>query len=193
MIKEQFIKAKEEFKYPIWEIEEVIDKANKIMKLDNPQDFVNEFESQLYREHPFEDKSYSSGGKFLDQFHYLRDGLEDVKRFKEFLNEKEILIWFKTTAKSAIDLKESLEKIIQSTTTKKIFVQFGIKEDKIYIIDDKNSTDVFFTVEVERENEYSSYRNKHTKLITTEELFSWVLFKFRSYVEEKYNYDDWFE
>jgi hypothetical protein len=193
LIKEQFIKAKEEFKYPIWEIEEVIDKAEKIMKLDNPQDFVNEFESQLYREHPFEDKSYSSGGKFLDQFHYLRDGLEDVKRFKEFLTEKEILTWFKTTAKSAIDLKESLEKIIESTTTKKIFVQFGIKDEKIYIIDDKNSTDVLFTVEVEREREYSSYRNKHTKPITTEELFSWVLFKFRSYVEEKYNYDDWFE
>ena len=103
------------------------------------------------------------------------------------------MTWFKLTAKSAVDLKENLEKIIESTTSKKIFVQFGITSDKICIIDDKNSIDILFTVEVEKEREYYKYRNKHTKPITTEELFNWVLFKFRSYVEEKYNYDDWYE
>lgn len=193
LIKEQFINAKEEFKHPIWEVEEIIDKAGKIMKLDNPQEFVDEFESQLYKEYPFEDKSYNTGGKFLDQFHYLQDGLEDIKRFKEFLSEKEILTWFKATAKSAVSLKETLEKIIESTTTKMIFIQFGIATDNIYIIDDKNSTDILFTVEVEKEKEHYNYRNKHTKPITTDELFNWVLFKFRSYVEEKYKYDNWFE
>jgi len=193
LIKKQFIKAKEQFKFPIWEMEEVIEKASKLMKLDNPQDFVNEFDNQLYGEYPFEDKMFSPGSKFLDQFSYLQNGLEDVKRFKEFLQEKGLLDWYKITAKSAYGLKDHLSRIIEQATDNKVFIQFGIKDDKIYIIDDKVSDDILFTVEIIKETEYTTLRGKQIKVVNKEELIEWTLNKFRGYIEKKYDYESWFD
>lgn len=193
LIKDQFIKAKEEFKRPIWEVEEIVEKAEVLMKMDNPQDFVDEFESQLYKSYPFEDGPYGIGSKFLDYFYSLQDGLADIKGFKEFLSANELLSWFRSTAKSAIQLKQIFDRIIETTSDAEIFIQFGISDNKIVIIDDKNSPDILFNVKMEKLRSSNSYGKKQMLPVTDENILHSLLAEFRNYIETKYNYKEWFE
>lgn len=87
MIQSFFAKIKKELSYSFFYIEEIMEHANKISKIINPQEFVDECQYCLTDSYPFHNSAYGAASDFLTDLNYLENGLRDLFYFKEILRD----------------------------------------------------------------------------------------------------------
>ncbi len=185
-----FQEAKKQLSYSFFDIEEVIDNANKISKLTNPWEFVVETQSYLAREDPFH-RPYGDASKFMDNISYLEEGLTELKYFKAFLKYINKLDWAKELAKSIPDLLEGIENILDNNKEDEIIIDYKINhENSKVVIEYSNQNDsVCFTTAFKRIDLKGFDRNKDGTLNPIEVIES-ALFRFREFIEKKFEYDE---
>lgn len=185
-----FQKAKKQLSYSFFDIEEVIEHANKISKLTNPWEFVVETQSNLARDYPFH-RPYGEASKFMDNISYLEEGLNELKFFKAFLKHKDKLDWVKELAKSITDLLPEIEKIIENNKEEEIIINYKIDntDNKVLIEYNSSSDTVCFTSKFKRIDIKGFDRNKDGTLKPAK-VIDFALFKFREYVETFLEYDE---
>ncbi|MBS4062764.1 MAG: hypothetical protein KG029_20380 [Bacteroidetes bacterium] len=185
-----FQEAKKQLSYSFFDIEEVIDRANKISKLTNPWEFVVETQSNLARDYPFE-RPYGDASKFMDNISYLEEGLNELKFFKLFLKHKGKLDWAKELSKSITDLLPEIEKIIENNKEEEIIFNYKIDDsnNKVLIEYNTNAEEICFTSKFKRIDEKGFERNKDGTLKPAK-VIDFALFKFREYVETLLQYDE---
>lgn len=185
-----FQEAKKQLSYSFFDIEEVIDRANKISKLTNPWEFVVETQSNLARDYPFE-RPYGDASKFMDNISYLEEGLNELKFFKLFLKHKGKLDWAKELSKSITDLLPEIEKIIENNKEEEIIFNYKIDDsnNKVLIEYNTNAEEICFTSKFKRIDEKSFERNKDGTLKPAK-VIDYALFQFREYVETLLQYDE---
>ncbi|MBO0356232.1 hypothetical protein J0656_19600 [Muricauda ruestringensis] len=185
-----FQEAKKQLSYSFFEIGETIDQANKIVKLTNPWEFVVEAQSNLGREYPFE-RPYGDASKFMDNIHYMEEGLNELRIFKAFLRNRGKIDWVKELAKSIMDLLPEIEKIIENHKEEEIVFNYKIdsKENKILMEYNKNSSTICFTSKFKRMDLNGFQRNKDGSLKPAKVIEN-ALFEFREYIENLLQYDE---
>ncbi len=185
-----FQEAKKQLSYSFFDIEEVIDRANKISKITNPWEFVVETQSNLARNYPFE-RPYGDASKFMDNISYLEEGLNELKFFKKFLKHEGKLDWAKELAKSITELQPEIEKIIKNNKEEYIVINYKIDNslNKVFIEYNANADKICFTSKFKRIDEKGFERNRDGTLNPTK-VIDFVLFKFREYVETLLQYDE---
>jgi len=185
-----FQEAKKQLSYSFFDIEEVIEHANKISKLTNPWEFVIETQSNLAGDYPFH-RAYGEASKFMDNISYLEEGLNELKFFKAFLKHKDKLDWVKEIAKSITDLLPEIEKIIENNKEEEIIINYKIDnaDNKVLIEYNSSSDKVCFTSKFKRIDIKGFERNKDGTLKPAYVIDS-ALFRFREYIETLLQYDE---
>jgi hypothetical protein len=192
---EIFQEAKKHLSYSFFDIDEVIDNADKISKLTNPLDFVVQTQVKLAREYPFH-SSYGDASKFMEKIQYMEEGLNELKFFKAFLKSKFKLDWTKALAKSIADLLPEIEKIIENNKEDEIIINYKIEEEENKIVIEYNNENksICFSSKFKRIDIKGFQRNKDGTLKPARIIES-ALFDFRKYVENILEYDEskWLE
>ncbi|MCC4229470.1 hypothetical protein [Zunongwangia profunda] len=194
--KEIFAEAKQNLSKSFYYIEDTIYEAERISKITNPKEFVNETLSRLDREYPF-DRPYGDASKFMDNITYLQEGLNDLKFFKDFLKHKNVLEWSKELSKSIPKLLPEIVKIVDNCKEEMVNINFSIDEEEkaVFINYDTNSDTIKFKVSDKRIDKSTKYGRDENGLINSNHLLESTLFAFRKYLETKFNYDEgkWLE
>lgn len=185
-----FQEAKKQLSYSFFDIEEVIEHANRISKLTNPWEFVVETQSNLARDYPFH-RAYGEASKFMDNISYLEEGLNELKFFKAFLKHKDKLDWVKELARSITDLLPEIEKIIENNKEEEIIINYKIDDtdNKVLIEYNSSSDKVCFSSKFKRIDIKGFQRNKDGTLKPAN-VIDFSLFKFREYIETLLQYDE---
>jgi hypothetical protein len=189
-----FKEAKKHLSYSFFDIDDVINAADKISQMTNPWEFVVESQSKLLREHPFY-RSYGDASKFVDNISYMEEGLYELKIFKAFLQSKNKLESVKELAKSIIDLVPEIENIIKNNREEKIIINYIVNYEESKVEIDYNSqNNIAFSTNFNRIDEKGYKRNKDGTLKVSYVIES-SLHKFRDYIEADLNYNEekWLE
>lgn len=182
--------AKRNLRASFYDIEEVIGNADRISKMTDPSEFVEEADSYLVREDPFH-KGWGRAGDFVRTINYMEEGLAELKDFKSFLEKKQKLDWVKSLSKSIATLHGEIESILNNNKEDEIIFNFSIDEDKklIKIEYDGNSNNICFSIKEKRIEPGGRKRNKDGSIKPSQIVYS-ALHLFRNYVEELLNYDE---
>ncbi|MGB3342828.1 MAG: hypothetical protein WBA61_02850 [Aequorivita sp.] len=186
---EIFKETKKHLSYSFFDIEEIIENADKISKMTNPWEFVIETQSNLSREYPFH-RPYGSASKFIDNINSMKEGLNELKFFKAFLKNKNKLEWVKGIAKSITELMPEIENIIDNSKEEDIIINFVVdKENTKVKLEYNSSNPISFSTDFKRIEEKGFERNKDGTLKPSRVIQS-ALYKFRNYIETELEYDD---
>lgn len=191
--REIFTEAKKNLRYSFFDIEETIEHANRISKITNPLEFLNESQNHLVRDYPFHN-AYGSASKFLDNLDYLEEGLKDLKHFKKYLDHKGKLEWARELSKSIMRLLPEIEKLIDNNKEEEIVINYSIseKDNAVYIEYNNKSESICFTTKFKRIEIKGYERNKNGSLKPAK-VIDYALSNFRKYIEKllEYNEDEW--
>ena len=194
--KDIFQEAKKHLRYSFFDIEEIIDRADKISKLTNPWEFVVEADGYLLKEYPFHRAFGGNESKFVDNIGYMEEGLQELKYFKAFLNHKGKLSWVKDLSKSIIGLLPEIENILYNSKEEEIVINYIINEqdNAVKIEYDATNTNICFKTNFKRIDVKGFKRNKDGS-IKPMDIVDSALFRFREYIEKflDYDQDKWFE
>lgn len=184
-----FHSAKKQLSRSFFDIEEVIDRAEKISKLTNPWEFVLGARSKLSRDYPFE-RPYGDASEFMDSVSYLEEGLMELRYFKAFLKHMHKLDWAKKLSKSITNLLSEIEKIILNNNEQDIIINYKINDldDKVLIEYNTNADTICFTSKFKRIDTKGYDRNKDGT-IQPIKVIDLALFEFRDYIEKLLEYD----
>lgn len=134
-----FQEAKKNLRYSFFDIDEIIEHADKISKLTDPWEFVVQTQNKLEGDYPFH-QPYGSASKFIEKISYLEEGLTELKVFKAFLRHKGKLEWTKELSNSITKLLPEIEKIIDNNKEDTLLINFVINDDKYVNIEyDQNN------------------------------------------------------
>ena len=188
LIKYQFAKVKEILTYSMYEVDEILYNYEKVVKLNNPKEFIAEFNSLLKDDYPFW-KGTLKGEECLDELESLEYGIEDVDFFKKDLKKKNKLDWANKLFNSVLNLKHEVEDIFTDLKNKEyIEIQYGIKrrnsQDEVFIIYQIDSNEVLFKVKMHRIKEFS------LNPVSVEDVIKSSLYSLRKYIEKIIQYDE---
>ncbi|MCB0742922.1 MAG: hypothetical protein KDC67_03370 [Ignavibacteriae bacterium] len=192
--REIFKETKKYLSYSFFDVEETMEKANKISKITNHWEFTVEALSHLVDEYPFHNP-YGSASKFVDNIHYMEEGLYELKIFKAFLKKREKLEWAKKLAKSTANLLPEIENIIKNSHEEIITINFFIEKDDVNVRLEYNSNNPnSFSFSDKRIKEKGFGRNKDGTL-NASKIIDYSLHKLRDYIEKELEYDNdkWLE
>lgn len=193
LIKEIYLEAKNDLYYSHFDISEIIENYEKVLKTDNPEDFVNEFESKLEGEYPFHGHEYGRVGDASRKVGYLQDGLAELREFIKLLEEKnklnDAIQLFDSIDDSIDDVREYLvqsekEEVsfywaIENNNIKFLFENVPSTSTKNII---KTKHDLFF---LNRENK----KKKKTVDSVIKDVIDSVLSKIRSQIDKEIGFE----
>ncbi|HET8860835.1 hypothetical protein [Marivirga sp.] len=187
---EIFQQAKKHLTYSFFDIEDTIRYADDIMKLTDPNKFVEESQNNLEREYPFHN-SYGSASKFLDDITYLEEGLTELRYFKSFLEKEGKLEWVKNLSKSIVDLLPEIDRVINNSTEEEIVFNFIIDEENERILLEYNPKEpkIIFTNNYKRV-EPSGFRRNKDGTLKPGKVMERALIEFREFIENTTGYDE---
>jgi hypothetical protein len=189
--KEIFAEAKKNLSRSFYDVDEAIYRSEKILKITNPKEFVDESYSNLTREYPFHNPS-GEASKFIDNLNYLQEGLMELKFFKDFLKNKGQLKWSQELSKSIPKLLPEIVKIVDNCKEEEININFSIDEERklVYINYDSNSEKLLFNVSAKYIIKSETYGRDENGKIKPNHLLDSILFAFRSFLERKFEYNE---
>lgn len=194
--KEIFAEAKKYLGQSFYYIEETIEHADRISKLTNPEEFVNESYSYLTDEYPFH-QSYGDASKFLDNLSYMQEGLNDLKYFKKYLAYKGKLDWAKELSKSIPKLLPEIEKILDNCKEENVIINYAISEDNQSVVIEYNdkSDSICFTSKFKLIDTNSTFNRDKEGRIKATKIVDFALSNFRDYLEKslEYNETEWLQ
>ncbi len=194
--KDIFAEAKKYLGRSFYYIEETIEHAERISKLTNPEEFVNEVYSHLTQEYPFH-QPYGDASKFLDNVSYLEEGLNDLKYFKKYLSYKGKLEWAKELSKSILRLLPEIDMILDNCKEEDVIINYSISEENQRIIIEYNdkSESICFSTKFKLIDKESSFRRDKEGRIKATYIIDSALARFREYLEKylDYNEKDWLQ
>lgn len=194
--KEIFAEAKKYLSQSFYYIEETIEHADRISKLTNPEEFVNESYSYLTDEYPFH-HSYGDASKFLDNLSYMQEGLSDLKYFKKYLAYKGKLDWAKELSKSIPKLLPEIEKILDNCKEENVIINYAISEDNQSVVIEYNdkSDSICFTTKFKLIDTNSTFNRDKEGRIKATKIVDFALSNFRDYLEKslEYNETEWLQ
>ncbi|SDL72562.1 hypothetical protein SAMN04487898_12381 [Pedobacter sp. ok626] len=184
--KEKLVEAKNDLAASFYDIMETMEKADKILKITNPQDFVDQADYEL-TEYPFS-SGWGPADDFLKSVEYLREGLDDLKYFKAFLQSENKLEWAKKLSKSIADLLPEIEQIINTSQDEEIFLNYTIDESTETIKIDYGKQNTHFHTKFKRIDPNGFRRNRDGSE-KPEAQMKLALKLFRDYLDESLAYD----
>lgn len=193
--KEIFREAKKHLSYSFMDIVDVMDEAERISKISNPREFVNESKDHLIGEYPFT-RSFGSASNFVDAINIMDEGLDELEYFKEFLSHRGKHEWAKALSSSILTLRPEIENILENSQDETVTINYIIDEDddRVKIEYDETSTKICFSRKYKRVDTGGVGRNRDGSL-KVEEVVNWAFHDFRKYLEDELDYDidDWLE
>ncbi|NQX42322.1 hypothetical protein SAMN05421820_11142 [Pedobacter steynii] len=191
-----FQEAKKNLRYSFFDIEDTIDRADKISKLTDPWEFVVEADSYLLNEYPFHRAFGRATSDFVNNISYMEEGLRELKYFKSFLKHKDKLDWVKNLSKSIVNLLPEIENIISNSKEDELVINYIInqKENIIQIEYDASTPSICFKTNYKR-IEIDGYKRNKDGTINPSKVIDSALFQFREYIEKllEYDVDKWLE
>jgi len=182
-------KAKSAVRHELYEIDELLENANKALALTDPWDFVDLYERHLEDNYPFHRRYGSS--EAAHEVAYLVDGLRDVDRFLERLKTSNKL-------EEALEMIQSLEKLEPEVAEYLKHVDLsrfelswivGRKDSHTFIAlsydrkpEDGNEG---FTTSHERERETPYYSNRKSLPTTARDVINSAQSALREYLEKQ--------
>jgi len=150
-----------------------------LLEIEDPYEFVNAYKKQVW--------DFWGSDDFRAKIECLNEAVADVNDFKNFLNKNNLFDSYTILTKSIIDLKQRLKEIIENSKNENTYIQFGVFENSVQIIEEQNSQNISFilNLELEKESQFGFFAEK---TITHNLIIDWLLEKLREYFEKKYNY-----
>ena len=194
MIQSFFAKVKKELSYSFFDIEETMEHANKISKIINPQEFVDECQYRLTDSYPFHNSAYGAASDFLTDLNCLENGLRDLFYFKKYLGKQGKLSWAKKVSKSIFDLQSEIDVVIRNSENE-VVVNYAISEEKAYIAYNNNDSNICFSTKHPKIKIIEQYNRSEENVITANTIIDIALAEFRKYLEKSLNYiwHEWIE
>lgn len=192
--KDEFAEAKKYLSRSFYDIEDTIEHANRISKMTNPEEFVNESLDNLSREYPFY-RSYGDASKFLDKISMLQEGLQDLIQFKKYLSHLGKLDWVKKMANSIVKLESDISNIIENCNEDELILNFSIRqiddEEQVVIEFDSASKNISFGTKHKFIDKTSRYNRNKDGRIETSAIINSALHNFRRFIENEIHYNEY--
>ena len=190
LIRDAFFKAKESIYYAMFDVDEIMEHYEEVIKKTNPKEFTSAFEEKLSDYYPFWRSSFGRASDARQEIEYLDDGLSDIDQLKEDLQKIGKLEW----AKSLVDSVSLLENEISSFLNhidKEIFtlswnIDVVSDKPKVRLLYDSSDTKdkVSFVTEHKKEIEYyRRWQHRSKKSITLKDIMEDVQYKLRLYLD----------
>lgn len=190
LIRDAFFKAKESIYYAMFDVDEIIEHYEEVIKKTNPKEFTSAFDIKLKEDYPFWHSSFGRAYDACNDIGYLNDGLNEIDKLKKNLHKIGKLEWA-TYLVDSVSLVEDEVRLFLNHLDKETFkIPWRIdticdkpKLRMLYYTGDQ-ADEVSFITEHKREVEYYSRRSHlQKKSITVKDIMEDVLYKIRLHLD----------
>ena len=186
-IKKAFIEAKELFWFSMTEAEELLEACESVIAIENPVEFVKEFETRLEKKHSFSRLPFEWISKATRAIGKLEDALREVEALRERLRQIGKLEWASGVVDSLSDLTREVEVFLRETDQEEFTLQWRIdtvegrgKLRLLYGAGNGPDEDSFTT---RHNRQIDSFIGNETREITSDDVMADVRFR----IKERFN------
>lgn len=188
-----FFKAKEDLYYAMFDVDEIMERYDKVINKTDPREFIEAFEKELSDDYPFVKAMATHAGEVWEQIKYLEDALDDVDDLTNGLQAIGKLKWATSLVDSVYDLEKEIELFLSHVEKERFMLFWRIETiqgmGKIRLLFENSEYadgNVFFT-EHKKEIEISKFlrfKEKCTRTITAKDIIKEALLKIRTYLDD---------
>jgi len=182
-IKEAFLEAKKLVWYSMDDAEELLKACESVIAIENPVEFVKEFEIRLEKKHSFSRLPFEWISKATDAIGKLEDALREVEALRQRLQQIGKLEWASGVVDSLNDLTREVEVLLRETDQEEFTLQWRIdtiegrgKLRLLYGTGDVPEEDTFTT---RHSRQIKSFIGNETREITSDDVMADVRFRIR--------------
>jgi len=126
-ITKAFLESKRYIYFTMTEIEELIECYEKVIAIEDPVEFVNEFNAQLEKVHNFSSLPFEWVSKASDAVWKLEEGLQDIEPLRQKLKQIGKLDWAMGVVDSLIDLVSEVEAFLKEADQEEFTLNWQIE------------------------------------------------------------------
>jgi len=188
LISEAFFEAKESIYYAMFDVDEIMENYEKVIKNDDPHQLLREFESTLSKDYPFWHAS-GRADKALQNLEYLREGVQEISKLCDDLNSRGKLDWALSLVDAIQVLRPEIEEFILHSDQEEFSLSWLIEtkgnQATLRLVHGKeNAREAVLETTHKRVVEFYQYRSKATRLLTSKDVTNEVYRKVRDYLDK---------
>jgi len=184
-IHDTFHHAKRYLMFSMTEVEEMIERYEKVVVIEDPAEFMKQFEVELEKRYDFSRLPFDWVSKAMKALGELEDGLRDVEPLRQRLHQIGKLEWAASVVDSLPALAQEIEAFLgevdQDSFTLHWQIETKDERGKLGLLygQDATAREDSFTTSHTRLIE--SFLGDETRLITSEDVMSDVLYRVREH------------
>jgi tetratricopeptide (TPR) repeat protein len=189
-IRDAFFEAKQSLYYAMFDVEEIMEHYEKVIKTDAPQQLLREFESNLSEDYPFWRASSGRADEALRNLEYLREGVQEVNQLCDKLRAQGKLKWALSLVDSVRALKPEIEEFLLHSDQEEFLLKWQIetKENRatLRLVHGKSDVPGNEMVETKHKRivEFYQYRSKATRQITAKDVMNKIHQALRDHLDK---------
>lgn len=190
LIRDAFLEAKESLYHAMFDVDEIMEHYERVVKNDNPQQLLREFDANLSEDYPFWRASIGRAHEALRHLEYLRDGVQEINELWDKLDAKGKLEWALSLVDSVQVLKPEIEEFLFHCDQEEFFLKWQIEtrgnRATLRLFHGKRDLEFKDLVETKHKRivEFHQYRSKGTRQITAKEVMTEIHEALRDYLDK---------
>jgi len=189
LIRDAFFEAKQSLYYAMFDVDEIMEHYEKVIKNDDPEQLLRAFDSNLSEDYPFWRTSFGRADEARRNLEYLREGVQEVNELYDKLDTQGRLEWALSLVDSVQALKPEIEEFLLHFDQDEFLLTWQIETKKkcatlrlVYGKSDVRGKEVVETKH-KRVVEFYQYRSKATREITAKDVMAEIHKALREYID----------
>lgn len=194
-LRETFFKTKQNMYYAMFDVQEVIDHYEDVMKKTDPEEFVKEYNSTLAKDRPFDRSSWGEAGAAVTGVDAIEQGIQELRELQERLKEVGKLEWATALVDSVAKLEPQISSFLDHLEKETFSLFWQIEEEAeakpaiqfVYETEQPSPTrkqTVFRTEHFHLVEEWSKYQTRQKRRITAKDVEATVQEKIREHLDK---------
>ena len=194
-LRETFFKTKQHMYYAMFDVEEVIDHYEDVMKKTDPEEFVKEYNSTLAKDRPFDRSSWGDAGAAVTGVDAIEQGIQELHELQERLKDAGKLEWATMLVDSVAKLEPPISSFLDHLEKETFSLFWQIEEEEgtkpaiqfLYETPRPSTMGrqtVFQTDHSHLVEEWDKYQTKRKRRITAKDVAAAVQEKIREHLDK---------
>lgn len=189
LIRDAFFEAKQSLYYAMFDVDEIMDHYEKVIKNDDPKKLLGEFDANLSEDYPFWRASFGRADEALRDLEYLREGLQEIDELCEKLSARGKLDWALSLVDSVPALKPEIEEFLAHSDQEEFQLRWQIETKhrlgKLKFAHGKVGSRDQTVIETKHKRvvEFYEYRSKSTRPIMAKDVMNNIYRSLREYMD----------
>ena len=186
-IQDTFYEAKRYLMFSITEVEEMIERYEKVVAIEDPTEFVKQFDVQLERRYSFSRLPFEWVSNAVKSIGQLEEGLNDVEPLRQRLQQIGKLEWAASVVDSLPELAPEIEvflhEVDQELFTLKWHIETGNETGKVRLVYEQDALQQEGSFTTKHSHLIRSFVGDESRTITPEDVLDAVRLWVREYFD----------